>query len=177
MTIDLKYNKTEEIAKGCMNGDPQSQKVLYFTYADEMYTTALRILKDEHMAADVLHDSFLLIFRDIQKLRKLSSLRSWIKSIVINTTLKTLNRYKKIEYTDEPVQMDVSLAYDPMDGEQIEKAIMCLPEGFRVVFLLIEVEGYKHQEVAEMLGISEGTSKSQLFYAKKKLRKMLKNEQ
>lgn len=87
-----------------------------------------------------------------------------------------LNRYKRIEYTDRPLPVNSYHAFDPMQGEEIEKAILSLPEGYRIVFLLIEVEGYKHHEVAEMLGINEGTSKSQLFYAKKSLRKMLREK-
>ncbi|MCF8399494.1 MAG: sigma-70 family RNA polymerase sigma factor [Bacteroidales bacterium] len=174
MTVDISYHTKEEIIKGCIRKDAESQKHLYYSYSDEMYTTAFRILKEEHLAADVLHDAFLLIFRDIKNLKNYDALRSWIKSIVVNTSLKTLKRNRRIHYTDEIPEHILQAEYDPMNGEQLEKAILKLPEGYRVVFLLIEVEGYKHQEVAKMLGISVGTSKSQLFYAKKALRKMLK---
>ncbi len=176
MDIDIKHHTQEEIISGCIRKDAESQKQLYFLHSDEMFSTAYRILGSEHMAADALHDSFLLIFKDIKKLRKPGSLRSWIKSIVINVSLKTLQRHKRIQYVDEPLSMDTQVSYDPMDGEHIEKAIMSLPEGYRLVFLLVEVEGYRHAEVADILGISEGTSKSQLFYAKQSLRKMLKEE-
>ena len=174
MDIDIKHQTQEDIIAGCIRNDADSQKQLYFRYADEMFSTAFRIMGDEHMAADVLHDAFLLIYRDINKLKKHASLRSWIKSIVINVSLKTLQRHKRIKYVDEPLSIDTRMNYDPMDGEHIEKAIMSLPEGYRIVFLLVEVEGYKHAEVAEILGVSEGTSKSQLFYAKQSLRRMLK---
>jgi len=79
-----------------------------------------------------------------------------------------------IENTDGTALIDSQQSFNPLDGEHIEKAINSLPEGYRIVFFLIEVEGYKHQEVARMLGISEGTSKSQLHYAKQSLMKMLK---
>ncbi len=88
MTIRTKYYNETDIIEGCVKQDKGSQKQLYFMYCDEMYSTAYRILKEEHMAADALHDAFLLIFRDINKLKKYSSLRSWIKSVVINISLK-----------------------------------------------------------------------------------------
>lgn len=130
-------------------------------------------MKDKHMAEDALHDSFLLIFRDIRKLKNTDSLSPWMKRIVINTTLKMLQRHRKIEYTDDTPRIDITYSFNPMDGEEIYKAISLLPEGYRIVFILIEIEGYKHAEVAEMLNISEGTSKSQLHYAKQSLRKIL----
>ncbi len=128
------------------------------------------------MAEDALHDAFLLIYRDIKKLKNNESLLPWMKRVMINTSLKMLQRHRKIEYTDEAVKIDKVYTFNPMDGEHIYKAISRLAEGYRIVFLLIEVEGYKHHEVAEMLGISEGTSKSQLHYAKQSLMKMLKTE-
>lgn len=128
------------------------------------------------MAEDALHDAFLLIFRDIKGLKKDDALVGWMKRVVINVTLKMLQRQRRIEYTDDSLKIDRMVAYNPMDGEELYMAINALPEGYRLVFLLIEVEGYKHQEVASILKISEGTSKSQLHYAKQSLMKMLRQE-
>ena len=174
--IDIKdkYQSVVDIVEGCRKKKRKSQKQLYHLYCDELYTTALRILNSKQMAEDAMHDAFLLVFRDIKKLRDCGSLKPWMKKIVVNTSLKMLQRYRRIEYTDKAVLIDNVYGFDPMNGEHIEKAIAALPEGYRVVFLLIEVEGYKHQEVAEMLGVSEGTSKSQLHHAKHNLMRMLK---
>ena len=163
-----------DIIEGCREKKTDSQRQLYFRYCDDLYTTSCRIMKDGHMAEDALHDAFLLIFRDIKNLKNNELLLAWMKRVMINTSLKMLQRYRLIEYTDEIVNIDEVQTLNPMDGEHIYKAISLLAEGCRIVFLLIEVEGYKHKEVAEMLGISIGTSKSQLHYAKQKLIKMLK---
>lgn len=172
--IDIGYLTTEDIVDGCKKKHPDSQKQLYFMYCNKLFTVSCRIMSDHSMAEDALHDAFLLIFRDIGKLRNSDLLLPWMKKVVINTSLKMLQRYRKIEYTDEMSVMDEAYTFNPMDGEQIEKAISLLPEGYRLVFLLVEVEGYKHHEVAEILGISAGTSKSQLYHAKQRLMKMLK---
>ena len=102
-----------------------------------------------------------------------ATLGSWLKTIVIRTAYKHL---KTIKIFDEltPSVLDTLIDWgDTLDAEYLEKAIQSLPDGFRAVFVLIEIEGYTHKEVADMLNIAEGTSKSQLFYAKQKLRKML----
>ncbi|MEN8223841.1 MAG: sigma-70 family RNA polymerase sigma factor [Bacteroidota bacterium] len=169
----IKNQSVSEIIEGCKKKKTRFQKLLYYRYCDELYTSAYRIIKENHMAEDALHDAFLLIFRDIKKLKNNDSLRAWMKRVVINTSLKMLQRHRKIEYTDKAMMLDSPQSLDPMNGEHIYRAISLLPEGYRVVFLLVEVEGYKHAEVAEMLGISEGTSKSQLHYAKLSLKKML----
>jgi len=174
INIDIEYQSVNDIIEGCRRKKTESQKQLYFHFCDELYTTACRIMKDKHMAEDSLHDAFLHIFRDIKQLKNNEALKPWMKRIVINTSLKMLQRHRRIEYTDGTALIDSQQSFNPLDGEHIEKAINSLPEGYRIVFFLIEVEGYKHQEVARMLGISEGTSKSQLHYAKQSLMKMLK---
>lgn len=169
----VKHQSVSEIIEGCKKKKTNFQKLLYNLYCNELYTSAYRIIKKEHMAEDALHDAFLLIFRDINKLNNNDSLMPWMKRVVINTSLKMIQRHRKIEYTDDVVLVDRPQILNPMDGEHIYKAISLLPEGYRLVFLLVEVEGYKHTEVATILGISEGTSKSQLHYAKLSLKKML----
>lgn len=172
-SIDIEYQSIDDIIEGCRRKKRESQKQLYFNYCDELFTTAIRILHDQHMAEDSLHDAFLKIFRDIKQLKSNDSLKPWMKRVVINTSLHMLQRRRRIEYTDGTALIDNVQVWDPLNGEHIEKAIMSLPEGYRIVFLLIEVEGYKHQEAAKILGISEGTSKSQLHYAKQSLKRML----
>lgn len=169
----VKHQSESEIIEGCKKKKTKSQKQLYYRYCDELYTSAYRIIKETHMAEDALHDAFLLIFRDIRKLKNNDSLLPWMKRVVINTSIKMLQRHRRIAYTDNMLIVDMPQWLDPMKGEHIYKAISLLPEGYRLVFLLIEVEGYKHAEVAALLNISEGTSKSQLHYAKHSLKKML----
>ena len=133
-----------------------------------MYTSAYRILKDHELANDAIQEAFIQVFRILGQFQFRSTLGSWIKTIVIHTSLKILKKQKAFVFTDLSDNIKFISWDEPMNGEYLEKA-----SGYRAIFLLIEVEGYKHNEVAEMLNISEGTSKSQLFHAKKYLRNIL----
>jgi RNA polymerase sigma-70 factor (ECF subfamily) len=171
----FKERETEiELVEGCIRNDRKAQKKLYYKYCNAMYTIALRILKNEDDADDALQEAFIQVFKDINTFRRESTIGAWIKTIVIRSALRKLKKNVFIEEINDntlniPDQQSCALT-----GEYIEKTILSLPPGYRTVFLLIEVEGYSHKEVAEMLKISEGTSKSQLFYAKRHLRALLK---
>lgn len=159
-----------------MNREQHAQRLLYDRYKDAMYTILFRMLDDEDDAADALQDAFVEVFRSLEKFRRLSSLGAWIKVIVIRAGLAQ-QRAKKIDF--EPITdrlpEEQSLVWDEnMTGEYLHAAIRQLSPGYRNVFLLIEVEGYSHKEAAELLQITEGTSKSQLFNAKKILQQKLK---
>lgn len=163
------------LVEGCSHNDRFAQKELYNRYCDAMYTVAFRIVNDKEEAHDALQEAFIQIFRDIKQFRFESTLGSWIKTIVIRTTLKQLKknlRYETSSY-DDLTENQPLVFPDMLSGEYLEKMILSLPEGYRTVFLLTEVEGYSHQETAQMLGISIGTSKSQLHHAKNMLRKRL----
>lgn len=162
-----------ELIEGCLANGRLAQKLLYERYCQAMYTVAYRITSDFELANDVLQEAFIKVFRALPGFRRESTLGAWIKAIVVRTALSKIKREPQFEtldgrYPEEPIHWGHRL-----DVEYLEKAILALPEGYRTVFVLIEVEGYTHKEVAEMLGISEGTSKSQLFYAKKRLRETI----
>ncbi len=139
-----------------------------------MYSSAYRIVNDYNLASDALQEAFIQVFRDLKQFRFQSSLGSWIKTIVVHTSLKLMKRQKSLNFTELHDNIKLVSWEEPLKGEHLEKAILSMPPGYRVIFLLIEVEGYKHKEVAEILNISEGTSKSQLFHAKKYLKNILK---
>ncbi len=139
-----------------------------------MYSKSYRITGDRHLASDALQEAFIQVFRDIGQLKEPASLGAWIKSIVVRSALKTVRKYKALKFEELKPSHTRIVWQVPMSGEALEKAILSLPPGYQVVFLLVEVEGYRHHEVAEMLDISIGTSKSQLFHAKKMLKDILK---
>lgn len=163
-----------ELIRACMAGDRLAHKHLYDRYKIAMYTVAYRITGDFHSADDVLQEAFVKVFRGLPKFRQESTLGAWIKTIVVRTALSTIKKQPLEETLEEPHTQHLIDWGTNLDAEYLEKAILALPEGYRAVFVLIEVEGYAHKEVADLLDISVGTSKSQLFYAKKKLREMLK---
>lgn len=163
-----------QLIEQCKLYDRTAQRLVYEKYSSAMYTTAYRITSDFELAGEVLQDAFLSVFRNIEKFEQRSTLGAWIKAIVVRTALKKVERRRTfVELPESYSDQQVDWGAQPIDAEYLEQAIQKLPDGFRSVFVLAEVEGYSHREIAEMLGISEGTSKSQLFYAKKRLREML----
>jgi RNA polymerase sigma factor (sigma-70 family) len=168
-----------QLIEACRRQDRRAQKILYDRYARAMYNSAYRILGGFDLASEALQDGFLQVFKHIQTFEGRSTLGAWIKKIVIRAALSTLRQQKKPFETLETHWNDsgqVDWAELQLDAEYLEKAILTLPEGYRTVFLLAEVEGYTHQEIAEMLQIAEGTSKSQLWAAKKRLRALLQDQ-
>lgn len=163
-----------ELIRACLDDDRLAQKALYERYKTAMYTTAYRITNDFELANDVLQEAFVKVFKGLSSFRKESTLGSWIKTIVIRTALGKLRKINLTESIEEANVSEVMIKWEHhLDAEYLEQAIQALPDGYRTVFLMVEVEGYSHKEVADMLDISIGTSKSQLFYAKKRLRDTL----
>ncbi len=164
-----------ELIEGCLSHDRLAQKELYDRYKKGMYTVAYRITNDYELANDSLQDAFISIFKSLHTFRRESTIGAWIKRIVIRAALKRVKSRKTFDELNEEHTGHLIDWGDFLEAEYLEKAIKALPDGYRTVFVMIEVEGYSHKEVAEMLGISTGTSKSQLFYAKKKLRASLEH--
>ncbi len=167
----------KELVQSCLDHDRIAQKILYDKYRKAMFTLSYRITGDFESANDVLQEGFVKVFKGLPTFRGESTLGAWIKTIVVRTAYSHLRKDKQffepIENLPATAQVDWG---HYLDAEYLEKAILSLPEGYRTVFTLVEIEGYGHKEVAELLGISEGTSKSQLFYSKKRLREILKNQ-
>jgi len=168
----LKASNPEfDLVDRCLKGESKAQRELYDKYKDAMFTLCYRISGDYDMAADIL------VFRGLKSFRRESTLGAWIKTIVIRTAYNAVKKQKIFFEPIENVGEESVIQWgDFLQAEYLEKAILSLPDGYRMVFMMIEVEGYAHKEVAEMLKISVGTSKSQLFYAKRKLREILKNQ-
>ncbi len=179
VSVDSVYDLTVEeleLLEGCINKERLKQKRLYYKYCDAMFTLAYRILNDGDEANDVLQDAFLQVFQKIEQFRKQSSLGAWIKTIVVRTAIKHLKSQKLFDTFQQEKHDTSDFIPNDTDGKILEKIILSLPDGYRTIFILAEVEGYKHREIAEILNISEGTSKSQLFNAKRILKEKLKNE-
>jgi RNA polymerase sigma-70 factor (ECF subfamily) len=171
----LSQSTEKQLVDGCRKNNRKIQKQLYDRYCDAMFTIAFRIINNYDIANDALQEAFIQIFKDIKQFRGESTLGAWIKTILVRTAIKKLKKediFTQLEFLQNG---EIISWQEEMKGEDLEKAILSLADGCRTIFLLIEVEGYKHKEVAEMLNISEGTSKSQLHYAKKQLQVLLKD--
>ena len=161
-----------ELITGCLLHDRIAQRLLYDRYKKAMYTLAYRITGDFDDANDVLQDAFLEVFRHLDQFRGEATLGAWIKQIVVRKSTKK-KRIVVWQNVEEDMAESINWGENNINVAHLETAIFALPDGFRTIFVLAEIEGYTHREIAVILSISEGTSKSQLFHAKRKIRSML----
>jgi RNA polymerase sigma factor (sigma-70 family) len=167
-----------ELIDRCRGGDSKAYHTLYTLYAKAMYNVSYRITGREEDAEDVLQESFVSAFKNLHHYRGDASFGSWLKRIVVNRSITVL-RMRKLEWMPDDENFDVkedepSEPYrEELTVEHVRAAIMNLPDGYRSVLSLYLLEGYDHQEIAAIHGISESTSKSQLNRAKAKLREYL----
>lgn len=171
----MSQSTEKQLVDGCRKNNRKIQKQLYDRYCDAMFTIAFRIINDYDIANDALQEAFIQVFIDIKQFRGESTLGAWIKTILVRTAIKKFKKEDVFTQLELQQNGEIITWQEEMKSDDLERAILSLADGCRTIFLLIEVEGYKHKEVAEMLNISEGTSKSQLHYAKKQLQILLKD--
>lgn len=165
----------EDLIEGCCKENSKAQQKLYDKYSKSMYPIALRYSKMQQEAEDILQEAFIKVFKNIKSFRKDSSLGYWIKRIVINTALNyqrsKLYLYPMVDVNELRKESGSDLTLSSFSYQELLDIIRKLPTGCQVIFNLYAIEGYKHQEIAKMLEISEGTSKSQYARAKSLLQK------
>jgi RNA polymerase sigma-70 factor (ECF subfamily) len=166
-----------EIINGCVAGNRVAQKALYDGYCRKMMAICLRYAKTPQEAEDILQDGFVKVFAAIKSFRAESSLATWITRIMINTALNNqrqkLYLLPMIDVTESNLSEGEEIGLSDFHLSELIEIIQSLPDGCRIVFNLFAIEGYSHREIGEMLGISEGTSKSQHNRAKVLLRAKL----
>lgn len=165
--------------EACRTGTRSAQFELYSLYSRAMYNTALRMVGQPGDAEDLLQNAFTEVFMKIDSFRGESTIGAWIKRIVVNKCINFL-KVRRIQFAElsaghgEPVVDEAPEESVPKATvERIHRAINELPDGYRIVFSLYVLEGYDHEEISQILGISEQTSKSQFSRAKAKLREVL----
>lgn len=177
--MDFKIYRADEqeLIKGCLKRDRVAQKRLYDTFSSKMYALCCRYIKDSMEAEDVLITSFTKILDKIDQYKHEGSFEGWIRRIVVNESLTWLRRnrnmYLETELEAADYEPDYQSLSDNLEAEDLLKMIGELPSGYRIVFNLYAIDGYSHREIAEQLGISENTSKSQLSRARTYLQKLL----
>lgn len=164
-----------QLIEQCLNHERLAQKELYDRYKTAMYTLAYRMTNDFSLADEVLQDAFLQAFRYLHTFRQDSTFGAWLKTILVRTAYKKIKSTVHFEDIEQHRQEQIDWG-NHLDTDYLEQAIQALPTGYRSVFILIEIEGYTHQETGDILGISAGTSKSQLYHAKKRLRAFLEKQ-
>jgi len=168
-----------ELIEGCLREDPAYQKALFSRYAGPMLGVCHRYARNTEDAEDILQESFIKIFNKMNQFKSEGSFEGWIRRIVVNTALKkySVSRYSKEfsvpELKDTNSVINEAPAYSHLTEKDLLVLINNLPDGYRVIFNLYVIEGYQHDEIAEMLGIQPGTSRSQLVKARMLLQKQL----
>ncbi len=176
----LAFGLTEkELIEGCIAGNRQCQEIFYKFYSPKMFAICLRYSSDYHSSEDILQEGFIKVFNNIDRYRGEGSFEGWVKRIFINTAIehyrKSVNHKGHQEIEKAYFQSINEIAIDNLATQDLLKLIQKLSPGYRMVFNLYVIEGFAHREIAEKLGISEGTSKSQLARARSLLKNMLKN--
>ncbi len=173
---------TEQVLVDFTKGKKYAFDVIYSSYAAGMYSICLRYTRCEDDAQDVLQEAFIKVYKNQSQYQLSSPIGAWIKSITINTALTYIQKmYKYQLHEDEKVFDELVWEEEPtVDVEELRAKLMQilnkLPEGYRLVFNLYAIENLSHKEIAEYLGISENTSKTQYFKAKKFIQKILESE-
>jgi RNA polymerase sigma-70 factor (ECF subfamily) len=179
--LETQYpNIHHDAIERCKKGDTNAQFELYKAYYKPMYNVCLRMVGNAVEAEDVMQEAFLKAFTKIDTYEGKVSFGAWLKKIVINRSLDELKKRKvKFEELNEkiPDEVPVGLEISEIQMEQLKKAIQRLPDGYRVVLSLYLLEGYDHEEISQILGISNVSSRSQYLRAKLKLREMLHKEE
>jgi RNA polymerase sigma factor (sigma-70 family) len=171
----------EELRQGCIDGRADYQRLLYDYFSPRMFGICLRYANDYHHAEDILQEGFIKIFRNIDKFRGDGSFEGWIKKIFINTAIehyrKSVNHSGHAELEPNVMVRYISeKATDNLATQDLMKIVQQLSPGYRTIFNLYVIEGYSHREIAETMGISEGTSKSQLARARNILKKRVESQ-
>lgn len=168
-----------DLIEGCLLGNPVMQKKLYDKYAPKMYGICLRYAANTEDAKDILQDGFVKVFINLSKFKAAGSFEGWMRRIFVNTAIEHYRRKNQLyaisENQEENIPNQDISALDELAAEDIIRLISELPNGYRTVFNLFAVEGYSHKEIATMMNITEGTSKSQYARAKAWLQEKIGN--
>ncbi len=161
----------QQLVKECLEKNPLAQRKLFERFAPRMMGVCLRYMRDEKLAEDVLQDGFVKVFSSLDRYNGKGSFEGWVRRIMVNTSLDQIRRDAKhmsnvsVDNVDYKIEFDANILSSLME-EDLLKLIRDMPDGYRTVFNLFAIEGYSHKEIADQLGITENTSKSQYSRAK-----------
>jgi len=166
--IDL-HQEEKKMIQLAVENNRQAQQLIYQKFAPKMLSVCRQYIKDLHHAEDVMITAFMKVFTYLKSFEGNGSFEGWIRRIMVNESISFIRVNKKISFLEDEKYTEES--YNAIDSnfnaDQIQHIIDALPDGYRMIFNLYAIEGYKHQEISNLLGISEGTSKSQLSHARK----------
>jgi RNA polymerase sigma factor (sigma-70 family) len=175
-----KESEEARLVRGMKAGKPDVQRHVYDLYADRMMALCVRYARDRDEAADILQEGFIRVFRKIDTFKEEGSLEGWIRRVITNVAIRSYQRNARLHVAVDLEEAEREVGVNGLDAdhsaEELLAMIQRLPDGYRVVFNLFAIEGYSHEEIAEQLEISVGTSKSQLSRARQSLQRMLEQQ-
>jgi len=163
-----------QLITGCLANDRRAQHQVFTTFGSKVMGICKRYMKDRERTEEMAMNTFLSVFQKINQYKNEGSFEGWILRIAVNCCLMELRKKTtfSIEVSQDTIQIsNTADEIDALLNDDIEQMLKILPDSARIIFNLYAIEGFKHAEIAEQLGISEGTSKSQLHYAREKLKK------
>ncbi len=168
------------IIKDCISGKRQAQFLLYKEFYSYGMSISARYAKDQDEAKSILNEGFLKVFGKLKQYDNTKAFKPWLRQILIHTAVDHIRREKKFSRHEDIDDLNDAIGFDNtiienLGYDDLLQAVRILPDKYRAVFNLYAIDGFKHHEIAERLGISEGTSKSNYARAKKKLQDLLKN--
>lgn len=171
------HNNEQEFIQACIRKERWAQQKLYEDHYSQLMAVCLRYAKDQSEALDILHEGFIKAFRNIHKYQPGTSIKAWLRRIMVNTSIDYYRKMvrRRTEDIEEVYDME---GYDPgiidkLSSEEILALVQTLSPSYRVVFNMYIVEGYSHKEIAEELGITESTSRSNLVKARNKMKELM----
>jgi RNA polymerase sigma-70 factor (ECF subfamily) len=171
----------QQLIEGCVHGEPWAQMLVYEQYSEQMMAVCVRYVSDRETARDLLQDAFIKVFTNISSYNGSGSFAGWIRRIFITTSLEYLRKNDALKQSVNLDDFDYSIEHeevtilDTISANELMKCVEALPNGYRTVFNLYAIEGYAHAEIANMLDISENTSRSQFMRARKLLQKSVQS--
>lgn len=174
--IQLYKNENKLIDKALKN-NRRAQHILYELHAPKMLSVCRYYIRDIHHAEEVMLNGFFKVFSNLEKFRKEGSFEGWIRRTMVRESISFLRKHKQFEFSEDNLEVKDKISTSissELELDEIQRLIDELPEGYKIVFNMSVIEGYKHHEIAELLNISIGTSKSQLYKSRKMLQQKIK---
>ncbi|MEO7283431.1 MAG: RNA polymerase sigma factor [Gelidibacter sp.] len=176
MKVIQLHNNNIELIKKASKNNREAQHMLYETHAPKMLSVCRYYVKDLQKAEDVMLNGFFKAFTHLTNFKNEGSFEGWLRKIMVREAISFLRQQKKIEFSVEDVEVhheQINNIQTAIEVNEIQQYIDELPEGYKMVFVMYAIEGYKHREIASLLNINEGTSKSQLYKARQLLQEKI----
>ena len=169
------FQKEKELIQLAVENNRKAQQQIFAQFSPKMLGVCRQYIKDIHQSEDVMITAFMKVFANLENFQNNGSFEGWIRRIMVNECISFIRVQKKVKYIEDEAYFEESFnnIESQFSIDDIQFLIDSLPDGYKMVFNLYAIEGYKHQEIASMLGINEGTSKSQLSHARRILQKQI----